>query len=47
VTTLDAGTRAPASFINGERFDGDWRDIEQLAVAIEEAAAGAAPVVSR
>jgi peroxiredoxin/predicted DsbA family dithiol-disulfide isomerase len=29
----------PTFFINGQRFDGDWRDIEQLAVAIEEAAA--------
>jgi peroxiredoxin/predicted DsbA family dithiol-disulfide isomerase len=28
----------PTFFINGERFDGDWRDIEQLAAAIEEAA---------
>ena len=28
----------PTFFINGERFDGDWRDIEQLATAIEQAA---------
>lgn len=28
----------PTFFINGERFDGDWRDIEQLAAAIEAAA---------
>jgi protein-disulfide isomerase len=29
----------PTFFINGDRFDGDWRDIEQLAAAIEDAAA--------
>jgi protein-disulfide isomerase/peroxiredoxin len=28
----------PTFFINGQRFDGDWRDIEQLAAAIERAA---------
>jgi protein-disulfide isomerase len=28
----------PTFFINGQRFDGDWRDIEQLAAAIEHAA---------
>jgi peroxiredoxin/predicted DsbA family dithiol-disulfide isomerase len=34
----------PTFFINGERFDGDWRDIEQLAAAIEQAAADSSPV---
>jgi protein-disulfide isomerase len=29
----------PTFFIDGERIDGDWRDIEQFAAAIEEAAA--------
>lgn len=29
----------PTFFINGERFDGDWRDIDRFAAAIEEAAA--------
>ena len=29
----------PTFFIDGERFDGDWRDIDQLAAAIEKAAA--------
>jgi peroxiredoxin len=28
----------PTFFINDQRFDGDWRDIEQLAAAIEHAA---------
>jgi protein-disulfide isomerase len=28
----------PTFFINGQRFDGDWRDVEQLAAAIEHAA---------
>jgi peroxiredoxin/predicted DsbA family dithiol-disulfide isomerase len=28
----------PTFFINGQRFDGDWREIEQLATAIEQAA---------
>jgi hypothetical protein len=31
----------PTFFINGERLDGDWRDIEQLKAASEEAAASA------
>lgn len=29
----------PTFFINGDRFDGDWRDIEHLAAALEQAAA--------
>ena len=29
----------PTFFIDGERFDGDWRDIEQLTAAIDQAAA--------
>jgi protein-disulfide isomerase len=29
----------PTFFINGERFDGDWRQIDQFAEAIDEAAA--------
>ena len=37
----------PTFFINGERFDGDWRDMEQLAVAIEEAAVGSTLVAAR
>ncbi len=36
----------PTFFINGERFDGDWRDVEQLAAAIEEAAAGSTLVAA-
>jgi protein-disulfide isomerase len=28
----------PTFFINGQRFDGDWRNIEELAAAIEHAA---------
>jgi protein-disulfide isomerase len=28
----------PTFFINGQRFDGDWRDIDKLASAIEHAA---------
>jgi protein-disulfide isomerase len=35
-----AGVNAtPTFFINGERFDGDWRKIEELEAAIETAAA--------
>jgi protein-disulfide isomerase len=34
----------PTFFINGERFDGDWRDIVQFAAAIERAAASSATV---
>ncbi len=37
----------PTFFINGERFDGDWRDIEQLATAIEQAAAGSMAASAR
>src|SRR5262249_385777 len=37
----------PTFFINGERFDGDWRDIEQLAAAIERAAASPVLVGAR
>jgi peroxiredoxin/predicted DsbA family dithiol-disulfide isomerase len=37
----------PTFFINGERFDGDWRDIEQFAAAIEEAAASSTLVAAR
>ena len=35
----------PTFFINGERFDGDWRDIEQLATAIGQAAVISLPVL--
>jgi peroxiredoxin/protein-disulfide isomerase len=34
----------PTFFIDGERFDGDWRDIEEFAAAIERAAANSTPV---
>ena len=37
----------PTFFINGERFDGDWREIDQLAAAIEEAAASSTLVAAR
>jgi protein-disulfide isomerase len=37
----------PTFFINGERLDGDWRDIEQLKAASEEAAASVTLVVAR
>ena len=37
----------PTFFINGERFNGDWRDLEQLATAIEEAAASSTLVGAR
>jgi protein-disulfide isomerase/peroxiredoxin len=37
----------PTFFVDGERFDGDWRDIDQLATAIKEAAAGSTPVAIR
>jgi protein-disulfide isomerase/peroxiredoxin len=37
----------PTFFINGERFDGDWRDLDQLAAAIEEAASSSTLVVAR
>ena len=37
----------PTFFINGERFDGDWRDLDQLAAAIEEAAARSTLVAAR
>ena len=37
----------PTFFINGERFDGDWRDIVQFAAAIEHVAARSASVAIR
>ena len=37
----------PTFFIDGERFDGDWRDIEQLAAAIELASSGRKAVAIR
>ena len=37
----------PTFFINGERYDGDWRDSEQFARAIEDAAASSATVALR
>lgn len=37
----------PTFFINGERFDGDWRDIDQLATAIDEVAASSGLVGAR
>lgn len=36
----------PTFFINGERFDGDWRDVDELAAAIEEAAASSTLVAA-
>jgi protein-disulfide isomerase/peroxiredoxin len=37
----------PTFFINGERFDGDWRDIDQLAAAIDDAGASSVLVGAR
>ncbi|HEX6051043.1 MAG TPA: redoxin domain-containing protein [Gemmatimonadaceae bacterium] len=37
----------PTFFINGERFDGDWRDVAQFSAAIEEAAARSEMVAVR
>jgi protein-disulfide isomerase len=37
----------PTFFINGERFDGDWRDIDEFAAAIEEAAGRSTLVAAR
>ena len=37
----------PTFFIDGQRFDGDWRDIEQLTAAIEQAAASSTEVEAR
>ena len=34
----------PTFFIDGERFDGDWRDVEAFAAAIEHAAAVSTPI---
>lgn len=34
----------PTFFIDGERFDGDWRDVEELAAAIARAAVNSTPV---
>jgi len=34
----------PTFFIDGERFDGDWRDVEAFAAAIEHAADNSTPV---
>jgi protein-disulfide isomerase len=34
----------PTFFIDGERFDGDWRDAGELAAAIEHAAENSTPV---
>jgi len=31
----------PTFFINGVRYDGDWRDVKEFAVALERAAEGA------
>jgi protein-disulfide isomerase len=36
----------PTYFIDGKRFDGDWRDIEQLALAIEEGSARSTQVTA-
>ena len=36
----------PTFFINGERFDGDWRDVGQLAAAIEKKAAAGSTLVA-
>ena len=36
----------PTFFINGERFDGDWREIDQFATAIEDAAASSTLVAA-
>ena len=37
----------PTFFINGERFDGDWRDLDRLAAAIVEANASSTLVAAR
>jgi len=34
----------PTFYIDGKRFDGDWRDIDQFAAAIDAAAASSTPV---
>jgi protein-disulfide isomerase len=34
----------PTLVIDGERFDGEWRDVEESAAAIEHAAATSTPV---
>jgi protein-disulfide isomerase len=34
----------PTFFIDGERFDRDWRDIDEFAAAIEQAAENSTPV---
>ena len=33
----------PTFFINGERFDGDWRDVDAFTKALQEAAATQVP----
>ncbi len=40
----DGVNGTPTFFIDGERFDGDWRDIDEFATAIEHAAANSTPV---
>lgn len=37
----------PTFFINGERFDGDWRDIDQFAAAIDAAGFDSRMVATR